>query len=110
MRPPWIFFTEVNGIANERVAAWENGQRPKYNASRRACPDLSIYDSDSTLYRTAVTSFIGGTSAAFTLKRHDIVHQRAPTGRRKPTLGFLNYFLYQHEVHFRYCAWRKQRI
>lgn len=87
----------------DAVAAWEKtkGQRPKYNASRRACPDLSIYDAGFYTVQDGSDQPIGGTSAAApTLAGMISSINGHLLDAGKPTLGFLNYFLYQHEGAF----------
>lgn len=78
------------------------GARPsKTNTSRRACPDLSIYDSGFYTVQDGSDQPIGGTSAAAptlagmisSINGHLIDNKKTP-------LGFLNYFLYQNEKSF----------
>ena len=96
----------VNLIAKwqvDAVTAWTKtkGQRPKYNASRRACPDLSIYDAGFYTVQDGSDQPIGGTSAAAPTLAGMIssINGHLLDAKQKP-LGFLNYFLYQHEAAF----------
>ena len=97
----------VNLIAKWQVDAvnsWTKtkGARPsKTNTSRRACPDLSIYDAGFYTVQDGSDQPIGGTSAAApTLAGMISSINGHLIDAKKPTLGFLNYFLYQHEDAF----------
>lgn len=82
------------------IAAWEltKGARPgKYNASHRCCPDLAIYDAGFYIIQDGSSTPIGGTSAAApTLAGMIASLNDARLNAGKPTLGFLNPFLYQN--------------
>lgn len=78
------------------------GARPSdFNSSRRCCPDLSIYDAGYYIVQGGSDSPIGGTSAAApTFAGMISLINDALISAKKPTLGFLNYFLYQNQAAF----------
>eukprot|EP00756_Hemistasia_phaeocysticola_P009952 Hpha_TRINITY_DN14973_c1_g10::TRINITY_DN14973_c1_g10_i1::g.144680::m.144680/K01279/TPP1, CLN2; tripeptidyl-peptidase I len=88
----------------DAVASWmkTKGSRPSgFNSSRRCAPDLSIYDAGFYVVQNGEDSPLGGTScAAPTLAGMISLINDARLQAGKPTLGFLNYFLYQNSAAF----------
>ena len=77
------------------------GLRPVFNHSRRACPDLSLYDAGFQIEQNGGQSTLGGTScAAPVFSGMMSLINDALLNAGKPTLGFLNYFLYQNQDAF----------
>jgi tripeptidyl-peptidase-1 len=80
------------------VAAYlkTKGSRPAFNSSRRACPDLSIYDFNYDVIQNGRPTALDGTScAAPVLSGMVSLLNDARLAAGKPPMGFLNYFLYQ---------------
>ena len=87
----------------DAVNAWTKtkGARGYTNTSRRACPDLAIYDSGFYTIQDGSEQPIGGTSAAApTLAGMISSINGHLLDAGKPTLGFLNPFLYQNAEAF----------
>jgi tripeptidyl-peptidase I len=87
----------------DAVNAWTKtkGARGYTNTSRRACPDLAIYDSGFYTVQGGSDQPIGGTSAAApTLAGMISSINGHLLDAGKPTLGFLNPFLYQNAKAF----------
>ena len=91
---PWQAAAVHNYLTNT------TGERPHgaaLNASRRACPDLAVYDAGYYITQGGSPSPIGGTSAAApTLGGMVGSINDALLSAGKPPLGFLNPFLYVH--------------
>jgi len=86
------------------VAAYlqTSGERPSHlNASRRCCPDLSVYDAGYYIIQDGSETPIGGTSAAAPALAGMIsLINDARLNAGRPPMGFLNPFLYQNQAAF----------
>jgi tripeptidyl-peptidase-1 len=84
------------------VAAYlqTSGERPSHlNASRRCCPDLSVYDAGYYIIQDGSETPIGGTSAAAPALAGMIsLINDARLNAGRPPMGFLNPFLYQNQA------------